>query len=342
MSKLERMIFKAMKIVNKLNEELEFLESKKEKSISDIKRIRKIKVLLELIDGKTVLQCSTKWDLPISTVYRWNKEIKEGKISINTGGRNHRLNREQREEISKLILEKPKAYGYGLDFWTGKVLKDFIKKRFNIDIKERTAQKILYDNYVFPNEYTFEQFNKLINEYEKSSEVNLWYFISFLVWRKSEPKVEEGEICIGRRNILYYFMALNKKENKILVYEVVDEAKVTYDDFTVFVKDWINDYMDDRKNIIVMAKTSQNMRMAVDIALKKIDGMKLNRNIEILFIPMKERPTNNCIWKLNPLYLLKEDILNIIKENKKDSWTRVRSNVDKKITDMIEKQYALY
>jgi transposase len=58
-------------------------------------------------------------------------------------GRPRRLNAAQLDIIKDVIGQSPKEKGFQSTKWSGKILSDFIKKEFYIDIQERQCQKIL-------------------------------------------------------------------------------------------------------------------------------------------------------------------------------------------------------
>jgi transposase len=58
-------------------------------------------------------------------------------------GRPRRLKEIQLSIIKDVIAKSPKEKGFHRTKWTGKLLSDFIKREFQIDLQERQCQKII-------------------------------------------------------------------------------------------------------------------------------------------------------------------------------------------------------
>lgn len=63
------------------------------------------------------------------------KGLRRGKV-----GKRSKLNQQLRSKIKKILKRPPSAQGYENKKWTGLIMQDYIKKKWDIDISLRTAQ----------------------------------------------------------------------------------------------------------------------------------------------------------------------------------------------------------
>ena len=78
------------------------------------------------------------------TVRKWKERLRQGGIAAllneKKAGKRTKISVEKQRELKGLIKQKPAKYGYDNKKWTGVILKDFLKKNWNIKIEIRTAQ----------------------------------------------------------------------------------------------------------------------------------------------------------------------------------------------------------
>lgn len=80
------------------------------------------------------------------TVQTWMKRFDEGGfagLSDQEGrGRKSRLSEEQFEEIGQVLRKRPEENGMNGNLWDGKLLSEFIKKRYLVTLCTRQCQRI--------------------------------------------------------------------------------------------------------------------------------------------------------------------------------------------------------
>lgn len=81
------------------------------------------------------------------TIQLWVNAFNEGGIErIVPGkppGRPSRLSQEQMEELKRDILTHPRKLGYVFSNWEGKSVSYHVKKKFNVNLSVRQAQRVL-------------------------------------------------------------------------------------------------------------------------------------------------------------------------------------------------------
>jgi len=83
------------------------------------------------------------------TVSNWRKSLNEhdGDICVlvrkQGSGQSSRLTAEQKQQLKEAILGGAVAAGYPSERWTSKIVADYIKKKFGVDLKPRAVRYLL-------------------------------------------------------------------------------------------------------------------------------------------------------------------------------------------------------
>jgi len=102
----------------------------------DLRRVRRISVLLMVAEGKKVSEIVATWNVTRPTIEKWLKGFfYEGMDSLKYGrpqGRPARLTKTQKEEIYQLVVAGPEACGYQTGCWTSILIQDMIYKKYKV------------------------------------------------------------------------------------------------------------------------------------------------------------------------------------------------------------------
>ena len=118
---------------------------KEDKDKKYVYKVTLVNLMLERnIQAEEISQMS---GVPRRTLSRWVKDVDErGFESLRNKkhkGKPSRLSSEQKEEL-KEILSKP-AEEQGYYKWDGLTLSDYIKEKYNIDLKVRQCQRLFHE-----------------------------------------------------------------------------------------------------------------------------------------------------------------------------------------------------
>ena len=102
----------------------------------DRRQAKRILVILEIVEGRSPEEIANQLDLSERSVYNYvvaflHKGLESLKYK-RPPGRNRKLTKRQREELSELIDGGPEAAGYDFGCWTSALLKELIEERFGV------------------------------------------------------------------------------------------------------------------------------------------------------------------------------------------------------------------
>ncbi|MBD2150579.1 helix-turn-helix domain-containing protein [Pseudanabaena sp. FACHB-1277] len=111
------------------------------------KRLEAVKYLYEGMTRKEVMlevRCSRQ------TLITWIDMYcvggLEGLTQVSVSNKPERLSGEQKAELKRMLLEnKPIDYGVDRQIWTGKIISDVIKQRWDVDLRDSRIYAILKD-----------------------------------------------------------------------------------------------------------------------------------------------------------------------------------------------------
>jgi len=116
-------------------------------SKGELRLIKRIHVLLYLLDGKSINEIIEVLGLSRQSVYNYVKAfLRKGFDSLvyqRPPGRPRKLTKTQRKELSTLIDEGPEAAGYDYGAWTTGLIQDLIKKRFGVAYSPHYVAELL-------------------------------------------------------------------------------------------------------------------------------------------------------------------------------------------------------
>jgi transposase len=109
------------------------------------KRLTAIKLLCE---GDSRKQVSIKLGCSYDTLTSWIDQYLKGGLSELvlpiTHQKPSRLSVEQKEQLKMMLTtQKPTDYGIERNMWTGKIIVQVLKSRFNVDMKDSRVYEIL-------------------------------------------------------------------------------------------------------------------------------------------------------------------------------------------------------
>lgn len=114
------------------------------KSDNHAKGIIKCQLFIALHNGNSMQDVCAVFGVTRETVRKWKERLRQGGIAAllneKKAGKRTKISVEKQRELKGLIKQKPAKYGYDNKKWTGVILKDFLKKNWNIKIEIRTAQ----------------------------------------------------------------------------------------------------------------------------------------------------------------------------------------------------------
>ena len=88
-------------------------------------------------------------EVNVRTINRWRQRLKQQNDDLcalarkQGSGRIPRLNDEQKQQLKDLILAGAVAAGYPNERWTSKIVADFIKKEFGVELAPRSVRDLL-------------------------------------------------------------------------------------------------------------------------------------------------------------------------------------------------------
>lgn len=104
----------------------------------------KCQSFISLYNGNSMQDVCKVLGITRETVRIWKEQLRKGGlmglISKKKVGKRSTLDNEKSQEIKKLVKQKPIIYGYKEKKWTGQILADYVKKKWDIKIGIRAAQ----------------------------------------------------------------------------------------------------------------------------------------------------------------------------------------------------------
>jgi transposase len=111
-------------------------ELKKAYDAGDIRKVRRVSVLLMIAERKSVSQIIETWQVSRQTIENWLKAFfYNGWDSLNNSrpqGRPARLSKTQKQELYELVSSGPEACGYTTGCWTSILIQDLIYKKYHV------------------------------------------------------------------------------------------------------------------------------------------------------------------------------------------------------------------
>ncbi|MDP2750418.1 MAG: helix-turn-helix domain-containing protein [Nanoarchaeota archaeon] len=122
--------------INEINEWLN--------SYNSVRGIIRCQAIISLHNGNSMQSVCTVLDVTRETIRTWKEKLRKGGITAllkeKKLGKRSKINIEKQKKLKVIIKQRPAKYGYDEKRWTGKILKDFMLKNWNINIGIRAAQ----------------------------------------------------------------------------------------------------------------------------------------------------------------------------------------------------------
>jgi transposase len=103
---------------------------------------------LGYLQGRRVVDLAAEADVSRGSVNRWlqryESEGVEGLMAAIRPGPSRKLSDDQRAELVGLIEDGPQAAGYTSGVWTGPMIGDLIKERFNVSYHNHHVPRLLH------------------------------------------------------------------------------------------------------------------------------------------------------------------------------------------------------
>ena len=108
------------------------------------------RAILKLIKGEKRQTVANFLEINIKTLDIWQRAFKkQGANGLKTqpqAGNNHQLSRDQKEQIKAVIKAKsPEEAGLKENFWTVAILRDYVKKEYDVSYKSDVSYQRLFD-----------------------------------------------------------------------------------------------------------------------------------------------------------------------------------------------------
>jgi len=139
-----------MKRIPIINSEIteESLRAELKKTKAARKSLR-ILGLLRILEGKQIKEMVSFFGLNRTTATNWIKNVNEkglaGLEEDSGRGVKSRLNVEQKEQLKNDLQKTPQDFGFNQVLWTGKIIREHIKRKFKVIYQETNVYLILKD-----------------------------------------------------------------------------------------------------------------------------------------------------------------------------------------------------
>ena len=121
-----------------------FWDSKK---AGDLITWRRAKAVLSYLAKQSVISLSRELDVTRGSINRWlqwfDAEGTDGLLPRKPPGNSPRLSEDQRRELATLIDGGPLASGFTSGLWTGPMIGDLIRKRFDVSFHSHSVPRLL-------------------------------------------------------------------------------------------------------------------------------------------------------------------------------------------------------
>jgi transposase len=108
---------------------------------------RRVRAGRMLLAGKTPAQAAQAVAVARQTVYTWKRVLDEGGIdalrAMPARGRPPRLDEQQLQALSRMLLDKPTDHGFGTELWTLKRVGALIERHFGVKFGQTQIWRIL-------------------------------------------------------------------------------------------------------------------------------------------------------------------------------------------------------
>ena len=115
-------------------------------SSQSAKRLLGGEMILKGYDNETIADIA---EVNVRTVNRWRQRLTKQNDDLCALARKHgsgripRLNDNQKQQLKDIILAGAVASGYPNERWTSKIVADFIKKEFGVELAPRSVRALL-------------------------------------------------------------------------------------------------------------------------------------------------------------------------------------------------------
>ncbi|MBI4646410.1 MAG: helix-turn-helix domain-containing protein [Bacteroidia bacterium] len=107
----------------------------------------KCQALIALTNGVSVTEVCNVLNVTRESIRLWRERLKkegpEGFIAHKNKGRKSYLTEEIKNDLQNVVLMPPKKLEYNEKYWDGRIVCQYLKKKWNIKISVRTAQNWL-------------------------------------------------------------------------------------------------------------------------------------------------------------------------------------------------------
>jgi transposase len=108
---------------------------------------RRLRAGRMLLAGKTPAQAAHAVGVARQTAYTWKAVLDEGGIdalrAMPARGRPPRLDEQQLQALSRMLLDKPTDHGFGAELWTLKRIGALIERQFGVKFGQTQIWRIL-------------------------------------------------------------------------------------------------------------------------------------------------------------------------------------------------------
>lgn len=120
----------------------------KSKSENDLKTWQRAKAVLDYLEGKSVMSLSKELGVARSTIHRWfqrfNAKGTRGLRPDKHPGPTPRLSKAQLAELTAIIEAGPQEAGFDTGIWTGPMVGDLIRRRFDVSYHNHHIPRLLH------------------------------------------------------------------------------------------------------------------------------------------------------------------------------------------------------
>ncbi|MDR2943095.1 MAG: helix-turn-helix domain-containing protein [Treponema sp.] len=108
----------------------------------------KLYALIQLSRGYSSRKLEEFYRVSFKQICNWADRFdKEGieSLSIKPGrGRHNRLTEEQQYQLLEDLLKSPEEFGYNTSNWSGPLLREHVKKNYQVDYKQAAIYKVIH------------------------------------------------------------------------------------------------------------------------------------------------------------------------------------------------------
>jgi transposase len=116
---------------------------------SDVKAWKRGKAVLGYLEGQSVIDLAAQFDVTRGSVNRWlqwyNTMGLDGLRTVKPPGRPPRLSSAQRSKLAEIVEAGPQSSGFDGGVWTGPMIGEVIRQRFDIKYHNHHIPRLLHD-----------------------------------------------------------------------------------------------------------------------------------------------------------------------------------------------------